>query len=415
MRQSIESWYSRNARLPLLLVAALIVAMQVFYLVFNLIENDRKFNNAVDTFVRGIQVALVQQNRVVIESLVHGLAEHDFVQAVVICDGNVSVFSFPMGFKNCGSSSSTFLNSVEARSIPGFQSMSVHLETPWLKLDGVSIAFGSFSLILLLLLGAITNRAFSKFNSEVLLPIMDDFRDYSNGKITELMLLRDRRLQFIELEKGRAVADMAKQVAHDIRSPLSALKIIAGRSKNLTDEEKTLLELATHQVQNISEDILNRTRKKSNQANVLQLRELVGEVVRLKEVEFAKSVTFKLVWETNADFSGCGDAVEFKRCLSNLINNAVEAYQGTMQEQVVHINAHHEDNFAVISIQDFGKGISREMLSKIEINQFSSAKENGNGLGLSSARRFMSDLGGKLSVTSEIGKGTTIGLLFPTT
>lgn len=104
------------------------------------------------------------------------------------------------------------------------------------------------------------------------------------------------------------------------------------------------------------------------------------------------------------------DSLEFERSVSNLINNAAEA--SPLGSKVI-IAVNDADKILEILIKDFGKGISAENLKKIGTKGFSSEKENGTGIGVFYAKRFIEDLGGRLNIESSLGEGTKVSIFIP--
>ena len=107
-------------------------------------------------------------------------------------------------------------------------------------------------------------------------------------------------------------------------------------------------------------------------------------------------------------------AVDLKRVLSNLINNAIEAYSATQEQKViVYLKGHS------ILVQDHGKGMSSDVSSKLFSPGASFGKEHsaqaGSGLGLYGAKKFMESIGGEILIESTPGLGTTMILDFSAT
>jgi two-component sensor histidine kinase len=102
---------------------------------------------------------------------------------------------------------------------------------------------------------------------------------------------------------------------------------------------------------------------------------------------------------------------EMKRVITNLINNAVEALPADKKGNVT-ILLEKENDFAVIRVQDNGAGMPESLLSTILDNP-TTTKEKGSGLGLSHAKKTVEQFGGKIELQSIIGKGTTVSLFMP--
>ncbi len=100
------------------------------------------------------------------------------------------------------------------------------------------------------------------------------------------------------------------------------------------------------------------------------------------------------------------DADQIEQVLINLVKNACEALQGQPNAALT-IRAYSDMNQRVyIEVTDNGQGIEPEALERIFI-PFYTTKKTGSGIGLSLSRQILQQHGGQLSVTSEVGKGTT--------
>ena len=98
-----------------------------------------------------------------------------------------------------------------------------------------------------------------------------------------------------------------------------------------------------------------------------------------------------------------------KRILSNLVSNAVQAMP---QGGTLDIRAFKDADAVVITVEDTGVGIPEEVRPKLFTPLFTT-KSKGQGFGLAVVKRMTEALGGKVSLESEVGKGTTFIILLP--
>ncbi|OGR68739.1 MAG: hypothetical protein A2X40_05165 [Elusimicrobia bacterium GWC2_65_9] len=103
--------------------------------------------------------------------------------------------------------------------------------------------------------------------------------------------------------------------------------------------------------------------------------------------------------------------VEFKRLVSNLVNNAVEAFGDGHGS--VNIGLASSGGCALVSVQDNGKGIPPDVLAKLGRRGETHGKAGGSGLGLYHAQTSAESWGGSLEIASEVGKGTTTTVILP--
>ena len=104
-----------------------------------------------------------------------------------------------------------------------------------------------------------------------------------------------------------------------------------------------------------------------------------------------------------------GDVFALGRVYRNLITNAIQATQAGGR---VTIGTHRVRDTVEVSVTDTGSGIPAERLGAI-FDDFVTTKKRGLGLGLAITKRIVEQLGGTISVTSELGKGTTFTMRFP--
>jgi signal transduction histidine kinase len=106
-----------------------------------------------------------------------------------------------------------------------------------------------------------------------------------------------------------------------------------------------------------------------------------------------------------------GDLYAMNRVYRNLLMNALQA---TPPKGEVMVRTLREDDHGVVAISDTGYGIPKERLDTI-FDDFVTTKRRGLGLGLAISKKIVEQLGGTISVASEVGVGTTFTIRFPLT
>ncbi|MEY4615574.1 MAG: Histidine kinase [Pseudomonadota bacterium] len=229
-----------------------------------------------------------------------------------------------------------------------------------------------------------------------------------------------------KLKLQAAVGESAAQVAHDIRSPLSALSLIMGHSSELPEEKRILIRDAVHRINDIANELLAKSKRLkdprrrmamdgSKQEKVL-LASLVDSIVSEKRTEYRErqGVNISIDISNAYGLFICVSSMELKRVLSNLINNSIEAMSGSAGPVIV--NVFSRGNEAVISVRDSGPGIPEKVISGLGEWGLSDGKvgaSNGSGLGLYHAKKTMDASGGQLKIINRPGAGATIELIFP--
>lgn len=256
-------------------------------------------------------------------------------------------------------------------------------------------------------------------------PIHRILRDYRDS------LAQQKEKEF-KLEYEAGLGRLATQVAHDIRSPLAALEMASGEIINLPEEKRILIRSAVNRIRDIANSLLNKQRKSISgrdepvrgasdeeslePASPQLLSSLIEALASEKRLQFRSRSNIGI--EAWLDASSYGifakvQPAEFKRVLSNLIDNAVEAFGD--QAGAVRVNLTTRDGQALISVRDNGQGIPPGILTKLGRRGESHGKVGGSGLGLYHARTNTESWGGHLEIDSEMGKGTTVTLLIPQT
>ena len=221
-----------------------------------------------------------------------------------------------------------------------------------------------------------------------------------------------------ELAVSKAVSDMAAQVAHDIRSPLAALGTAAG-GLNLPPEQKALIDGAVGRMQGIADDLLKRYRAPVTAGAVAAeakpaphgLNGLLRQVVEEKRLQHKDKAGVKIELSLpGEELKALVEPKEFQRLVSNLVNNAVEAFE---RDGTVKISLAAQDGRVMLAVRDDGKGIPAELLARMGQKGATQGKAGGTGLGVYHAKTSVEDWGGTFKVESAPGKGTAVIIELP--
>jgi signal transduction histidine kinase len=253
--------------------------------------------------------------------------------------------------------------------------------------------------------------------------------DITDRKEKERLALENERLksetvtqQAIaqEQEKFRKIAD---QVAHDIRSPLASMLIIVGNCQAIPERERVALRTAANRMNDIANYLLVEHVKKqtaSDQAPVDEEREatlvspLILQTLTEKKYQYQNlSVKFEHHFTQTGNFCWIKVApTAFQRMLSNIVNNAVDAFDQKEGKVILHLDVDEEQVRVVV--EDNGKGMRPELVKKI-MDQIAvtEGKKDGHGIGLTQVRETLQNNEGQLKIESEVGVGTKMILTFP--
>lgn len=222
-----------------------------------------------------------------------------------------------------------------------------------------------------------------------------------------------------ELHFNQEMAKLSRQVAHDIRGPLTALMTLSKLGHDETTEKQQLLQLAADRIQGIADDLLRQgSREKISNpppstpsGNSIALKEETRNIIR--QYKFANN---QIQIELHEHLSEASDLIhfekiKFQRILSNILNNAIEALPE--REPSISITLMAKSKGLMLLVMDNGCGIPEEEISKVLEEGYSYQKKTGSGLGLYDAAKTLKEVGGDLQVTSRLGIGTQILLVFP--
>ena len=216
-------------------------------------------------------------------------------------------------------------------------------------------------------------------------------------------------------ERMSAVGRMASTIIHDIKNPMGTLRMYAQVIKRKTGEGEAS-QLADEIIRQIdrfvamTQEILDFSRGISElHLEEIDLRELMESILQFIEKDLEKK---NVAVVRNYEYAGTCvmDVEKIQRVCYNLASNAGDAmpHGGTLT-----VTTRLTGGMLSVEFADTGSGIPEEILAKVTEPFFTFGKKHGTGLGLSIVKKVMDDHKGKMEITSQVDKGTTIRLLFP--
>ncbi|WP_409477374.1 sensor histidine kinase [Pseudobdellovibrio sp. HCB154] len=219
----------------------------------------------------------------------------------------------------------------------------------------------------------------------------------------------------LETQQAKALATLATQVAHDIRSPLSTIQMISAAPDLNTAEARELMNAAATRIDEIAQDLVDTAkRNKISKLDVerVELMPLLNSLVTAKRLEFKKDDAVTIQVQAFEGLKILANKKELNRVLSNLINNATEAKKSNQIQ--INITAEKKNADIVISVSDNGTGMPQSVINDILKGQHQSTKtgRSGLGLGLKHAIQAVQQMDGRIAISSQMDQGTTIMLSF---
>ena len=260
------------------------------------------------------------------------------------------------------------------------------------------------------------------------------FKNIVQSKVVQEQY-KDQLVDFRSTEKS---AELARQIAHDIRSPLSALNMLIPTLNNIPEEKKVVILESLSRINDMASALLARCKELQKTAGEIRaqieksvsLAELVNTLILEKRVQHQMKSYISL----ESNFSNAYtnfvqvDPFGLKRVLSNIIENAIEAIEclhPKITNGVVQLFLTTEDNssnsrdldtvkYVSIHIKDNGRGIESEFIDRVGEKGFTFGKgTNGNGIGVHSAKEWLNENNGQFEIKSHLGKGTEVIISIP--
>ncbi len=254
-------------------------------------------------------------------------------------------------------------------------------------------------------------------------PIFDK-KDIFLGCLATFADITERGLLSREISRSKdlsTIGVLARWMAHEIRNPLSSLNIniellreeLKGEDYILKKEEiNSLLNFISYEtlrLENNLKDFLDFNRLPPPKFELVQINDVLDSIVRLLRPDAQlKNAKIEVHFQKNLPLMKI-DVSQFNLAISNLIINSIQAVS---EKGEIHLYTRSSRKNVFIVIKDNGVGISKENLSKIFDFMFST-KPMGSGLGLSIAKKIISDHQGEITVESEVNKGSIFRIRIP--
>lgn len=237
-------------------------------------------------------------------------------------------------------------------------------------------------------------------------------------KIEDLRLAKERAEESNKLKSA-----FLANVSHEIRTPMTSIIGFTDILMNEVKDERlkeylSIINNSTYRLLNTVNDLMDIAKLEAGQVDVrlekFNLGEVINSVFSFFSSSFNSEIVLKVAPSEGVDIEVCTDKAKLTQIFINLVSNAQKFtkagyvefgffYEGNLVEDPDHI---------IFFVKDTGCGIENSELDRIferfyQVENSFSRSVEGTGLGLSIVKEFVSMLGGKIWVESEVGKGTT--------
>lgn len=221
-------------------------------------------------------------------------------------------------------------------------------------------------------------------------------------------------------ERESAWREMAKQVAHEIKNPLTPMKLSVQHLQKSWHDNPSMFEekinsftaMMVEQIDTLSEiasSFSDFAKMPATQNTAVDIKNVINSVLSVYEDVLEIPITINDARVT--DFHVLADEKQLKRAFSNLVKNALQAVEFS-EKPHVNINIDSEEDIFVITISDNGPGIPEEIAPKIFLPSFTT-KSSGMGLGLAIVKNIIEGFNGHVYFESTKGVGTTFFVVLP--
>jgi signal transduction histidine kinase len=229
--------------------------------------------------------------------------------------------------------------------------------------------------------------------------------------------LEESATMLAQSEREQAWREMAKQVAHEIKNPLTPMRLTVqsfqrkfdandpNLKQKLDDYSKTLIQ-QIDTMSAVASAFSNFASMPAQQNETLNVVEVVEFSLDIFNEDFIR-------FESNSDeIITIMDRTQLIRIITNLVKNAIQAIPEEQEDKAVLVSVNAEEDNVIIAVKDNGIGIDTENTERIFEPKFTT-KTSGMGLGLGIIKNIIENYKGTITFESELGKGSTFIVSLP--
>ncbi len=264
----------------------------------------------------------------------------------------------------------------------------------------------------------ISNIQFGKFNEALQWKSNDEIGNLVAEYNNMLVKLEKSSELLAQSERESAWREMAKQVAHEIKNPLTPMKlniqhlqrVVETHPEDINERVKKVSQILIEQIDTLSHiatEFSNFAKLPNANLEEVNLHDVLQNVTHL----FHQNTECEITLNASQSLFVMADKEQCLRIFTNLLKNAEQSIPEDRKGKIT-IDAYLEGDVVIIKVKDNGSGIADEVKPKLFTPNFTT-KTTGTGLGLAMVKNSVVSFNGTISFETKINEGTTFTINFP--
>jgi len=378
---SLKFWFNKYAKLPILIITLLIVAVQIAY-IFNARKTQiNKRDKEVERLVSVANLGILSNDRAIIETTLDVVTHDMGAKRIFFCEQSELITSYPTlsSFDCSRPVKAGFGEELLAISPKGTPQFVFYFYFPFFQglkpIFFMLFAFIVFSIFIISMLQLLQKRIRNDLISPIESLTTQGAVD-SATKILELENIASKNRLINQLKEADALAKQAQFMAHDIRRPFSQVKMVLALFNSFASEPQKLdnakkeIESAIKNVESMLSDLIESNKEGPLNITACTVERLIDEAIAQTGIE---SKSIKLVKDLGSPVMLLCDEQKLARCFVNILENATDA--GATEIEVFLKGAE-------LVIANNGPCFQEEDIPKLFERFFTKGKKKGIGLGL---------------------------------
>ncbi|MGB3606908.1 sensor histidine kinase [Psychroserpens sp.] len=235
-----------------------------------------------------------------------------------------------------------------------------------------------------------------------------------NSMIDEL---EESAVKLATNEREQAWREMAKQVAHEIKNPLTPMRLsVQSFQRKFDPQDEKIFQKVDEYSQTLIQQIDTMSSIASAFSNFAKMPAQQNEMLNVPNIVKLGLDIFSedyIVFSSEDDeIMANFDRTQLIRVVTNLVKNGIQSIPLEQESPRIEVRVATEADMVIITVEDNGIGISEEIGQKIFEPKFTT-KSSGMGLGLAMVKNIMETYNGTITFTSQLGRGTIFKVIFP--